>query len=110
MTDDHNDRSYPEDGKERGDEIPKHPPQCEGRMVPYAHKEDAVEYQLYDKEGNKDTKGFLCSECALDDIRKGYDWRIIPGQFVHINHYRDMTFEGIEFRDNGFTFYPNSEE
>ena len=55
----------------------KLPPPCEGRMVPYAHKEDAREYQLYDKDGNKDTKAYLCSLCVKDDIKRGYDWRII---------------------------------
>ena len=83
---------------------------CEGQRVPYAHKEDAVEYQLFDKEGNKEHKAYLCSECALSDIKKGYDWRFVSGQFVPISHYRDTVFEDVMFIDNGFKFYPNEED
>lgn len=71
---------WQDDGRERGDEPqPKFVSKmCEGQMVSYAHLKDVREYQLFDKEGNKDTKGFLCSRCVLSDREKGYDWRLIP--------------------------------
>jgi hypothetical protein len=50
---------------------------CEGRMVSHIHKDDEREYQLFDKEGKKDTKGWLCSRCVESDIRRGFDWRPI---------------------------------
>lgn len=50
---------------------------CEGLMQPWAHKGFVRHYQLYDAEGAPDTKGYLCSSCVKDDIRKGYDWRLI---------------------------------
>jgi hypothetical protein len=83
---------------------------CEGQMVPHAHKEDAVEYQLFDKEGNKDHKAYLCSECALTDIKRGYDWKVVSGQFVPIAHYRDTVFDGFHWIENPVQFYPNEED
>jgi hypothetical protein len=51
--------------------IPR-PKICEGRMVPYAHKDDALEYQYLDKEGNNDCKANLCSRCVAHDRNRGY--------------------------------------
>lgn len=50
---------------------------CEGMMMPWAHMGPVKHYQLYDCEGGKDCKGYLCSKCVKDDIRRGYDWRLI---------------------------------
>jgi len=45
---------------------------CEGRMVPYAHMDDAREYQYLDKEGKNDIKARLCSRCVTHDRARGY--------------------------------------
>jgi len=41
-------------------------------MVPYAHMDDAREYQYLDKEGKNDIKARLCSRCVTHDRARGY--------------------------------------
>ncbi len=56
--------------------------ECEARMQPWAHSGFIKHYQLYNKDGGRDCKAYLCTKCVKDDIRRGYDWRLIPEETI----------------------------
>ena len=71
----------------------------EGQKVPHAHKDDALEYQYLDKDGETDIKANICSWCVRFDRCRGY---IMERTFIEET-------PKVKFIDN-WTYYPNPEE
>jgi hypothetical protein len=51
--------------------------QCEGSMTIYSHSKQISFFQLFDSEGTPDITSYLCDKCVEQDLKRGFDWRLV---------------------------------